>query len=493
MKFKREKTNILFFLGTYLMVIVLFFPAIFNFYSHDDFFHYRIAEANSLKEFISFFDLTNAPFGWGYYRPLTTQVLYFLGRTLFNFNPMIMHAVAFLMFFMVVFLVFKLIRALSKNNLAAYLGTFFYATSAAHFSHLYSIANQELGHAIFFLSSTLAFINFLEKKKLKYYFLSLLAFVIALTCKEFALMLPIVLALVYFYLTVRKEIKTSFKKFVLSMLPFGLVLSVYLYLHVFDYGLVKGDSYIWDFSPIKALNTLGWYGLWSLSLPKMLAGFDFISPGFGFNLSLFKSWPREVILVLFLFLIFSGLLLTSFIISLFNKLNRKEMILAGFSLIWFSSTLLPVLFLPWHKFTTYLTIPMIGTAAIIGFLLSKSHSRLLIFLTFAVYVSFSAISLEITRRVDWIGTGPRTAKKVYQYLIENYSDKEEKLIIVFFDTEEDKQLLLLPSNEVKLALSGDNFFAVFFPDKIRVKYGEEADPFEEDKVIRLPARQFVEF
>jgi len=487
------KKSLIFFPFTYLLGFLLFFPGLFNFYSHDDFFHYRIAEANSLKEFISFFDLTSAPFGWGYYRPLTTQVLYFLGRTLFNFNPIIMHVIAFLMFFIVVFLVFKLIQTLSKNNLAAYLGTLFYATSAAHFSHLYSIANQELGHAIFFLSSTLAFIKFLEKKKLKYYFLSLLSFVIALTCKEFALMLPIVLALVYFYLITRKEIKTAFKKFVLSMLPFGLILSVYLYLHVFDYGLVEGDSYIWDFSPIKALNTLGWYGLWSLSLPKMLAEFDFVSPGFGLNLSLFKSWPREVILALFLFLIFSGLLLTSLVISLFNKLNRKEMILGGFSLIWFSLTLLPVLFLPWHKFTTYLTIPMIGTATIIGYLLSKSHSRFLIVLTFAVYISLSAITLEITRRVDWIGTGPRTAKKVYQYLIENYSDEKEKLIIVFFDTEEDKQLLLLPSNEVKLALSGDNFFAVFFPDKIKAKYGEEADPLEEDKVIRLPARQFMEF
>ena len=136
---------------------------------------------------------------------------------------------------------------------------------------------------------------------------------------------------------------------------------------------------------------------------------------------------------------------------------------------------------------------MIGTAIIIGYLLSKSHSRLLIFLTLAVYISLSAISLEITRRVDWIGTGPRTAKKVYQYLIENYSDRKGKMIIVFFDTEEDKQLLLLPSNEVKLALSGDNFFAVFFPDKIGVKYGEEVGPLEKDKVIRLPARQFMEF
>ena len=487
------KKNLIFFLFTYLLGFLLFFPGLFNFYSHDDFFHYRIAEANSLKEFISFFDLTNAPFGWGYYRPLTTQVLYFLGRTVFNFNPIIMHLVAFLMFFIVVFLVFKLILALSKNNLIAYLGTLFYATSAAHFSHLYSIANQELGHAIFFLSSILAFIKFLEKKKLKYYFLSLLTFMIALTCKEFALMLPIVLVLVYFYLIARKEIKTSFKWFVLSILSFGLVLSVYLYLHVFNYGLVEGDSYIWDFSPIKALNTLGWYGLWSLSLPKMLAGFDFISSGFSFNLSLFKSWPREVILALFLFLVFLVLLLINLIISLFNKLNRKEMILVGFSLIWFSLTLLPVLFLPWHKFTTYLTIPMIGTATIIGYLLSKSYSRLLIILTFAVYVSLSAITLEITRRVDWISTGPRTAKKVYQYLMENYSGREEKMIIVFFDTEEDRQLLLLPSNEVKLALSGDNFFAVFFPNEIKANYGEEADPLLKDEVIRLPARQFVEF
>jgi len=493
----------LFFILTYVVAFLLFLPGLFNFYSHDDFFHYKIAEAHSFREFVSFFDLTNAPEGWGYYRPLTTQVLYFFGRNLFNSNPVIMHAIGFLMFFIVIFLVFYLIKALTKNLSVAYLATLFYATSASHFSHLYSIANQELGHAIFFLTSIIFFIKFLEKKCLKYYWISLTGFLVALTCKEFAVMLVPSLVLVYALLKLKKQTLVSLKRFILLLLPFLTLLIIYVYLHVFHYGLVEGDSYIWVFTPKAALNSLLWYGLWSLGLPKMLAEFEFFHPGLKFNLNLFKIWPQEVIFALFLFGSLVLLLSKAALFSL-KKTGKKQIFTYLFSIIWFVCTLAPVIFLPWHKFTTYLTIPLIGIVIILGHFLHgaqkasffKKRKRLaclLIYTIFAVYISLSSITLEITRRVDWIGTGPRIARRVFNYLKKIENQLKSKEAIVFYDRPEDKDLLLSPSKEVKLALSGNNFFSVFYNGQIKAYFVGSKDKVEVDNALKLPARQFVEY
>src|SRR3989304_6842531 len=143
------------------IIFFLYYPALNNFYTHDDFFHFKISNATSLKEFLSFFDPIHAPEGWGFYRPLTTQVLYFVIRNLFNFNPIAAHLLALGMFLIVCAMVYKLILLLTENKKQALFGLFLYAISASHFTHLYSIANQELGHAIFFLGSVLAFIKFL--------------------------------------------------------------------------------------------------------------------------------------------------------------------------------------------------------------------------------------------------------------------------------------------------------------------------------------------
>jgi len=499
MKFSKP----LFFISTYLLAFLLFLPGLFNFYSHDDFFHYKIAETHSFKEFLGFFDLTRGPENWGYYRPLTTQVLYFLGREVFNFNPVIMHAIAFLMFFIVVFLVFSLVKALTEKEPLAYLATFFYATSASHFSHLYSVANQELGHAIFFLTSTIFFVKFLKKKNFKYYWISFGSFLAALTCKESAVMLVPSLVLIYALLRLKRQTLIPLKRFVFFILPFLALLAAYAYLHIFYYGLVKGESYIWVFTPQAALNSLLWYGLWSLGLPKMLAEFEFFKSGLKFNLSLFKIWPQEVIIALCLFGVLL-LFLAFFVLFSFKKINKKQFFVYFFSIIWFICSLAPVIFLPWHKFTTYLTIPLIGVAIILSQLVynmrqallqkkRKSVARLLIFTFFAVYLSLSSISLEITRRVDWIGTGPRIAKRVFNYFKKIESQLENKEVVVFYDRPEDKNLLLSPSKEVKLALSGNNFFSVFYGGRIKAYFVGPKKTVEIDNALKLPARQFVEY
>ncbi len=475
-----------------VLVLGLFFPALNNFYTHDDFYHFEMAQAESVGEVLKFFDLTEAPGGWGYYRPLTTQVVYFINQKVFNYSPLAMHGLAFLLFGLVVYLVYRLIEALTNKKEVAYLASLLYAASASHFSHLYSIANQELGHAIFFLSSNLFFIRYLKAKRKKDYGLAWLAFGGALLSKEFSVMLPVALMLVGIYLGLKKEWDFSFKGLFKLMLPFVGLLAIYGYLHVFKYGLIKGDSYIWVFSPKVAINSLAWYGLWSLNMPKMLV--DFVGPGFKLNPNIFKFWGKEIGLILTLF---SMLIVMLAVIAWqgLKKISRSEWLTYIFSLAWFGVMLLPVIFLPWHKFTTYLTIPLVGVVLSLSWLINKAGKKMNLWVLawLIIYLLLSNRTLELTRRTDWITQGAETAKKVFSYLDENYPQLDKDLEIYFYDTEADQDLPWLPSDQLKLVLSDESFSRVFYEGKIKPHYVKSEEEITNLEAIKLPARQFFSY
>jgi len=88
--------------------------------------------------------------------------VYFLLTTLFNRSSLVAHLWAFGLFFILSVLVYKLLKYLAANKTAALIGVCFYTLSAAHFSHLMSIANQELIHGIFFVLTLIGFIRLLK-------------------------------------------------------------------------------------------------------------------------------------------------------------------------------------------------------------------------------------------------------------------------------------------------------------------------------------------
>jgi hypothetical protein len=476
------------------LVVLLFYPALFNFFSHDDWFHFKIAEASNLKEFLTFFDLRLAPEGWGYYRPLTTQVLYLLVSKVFNFNPVVAHCLAFLLFFIVLYLVYKFIFLLTQNKNQSILAIFLYATSATHFSHLYSIANQELGHAIFFLSSILLFFKFFKTKKIIYYLFSIMSFIIALTCKEFAFTLPVMLGIVGSYLILQKKIKLKLIQLIKLLIPYLIIAGIYGYLHYFAYGTVQGDSYIWVFSPKVFINNIFWYGLWSLNLPKMLV--DYITLNLQVNPNLFIYWSREIIPIFVLFCIFIGLV----IFSLFKnkKQIKKDKYLYAFSFIWFGVYLTPVLFLPWHKFTTYLTLPLIGVVLLLSKLLFDilkkiKQPEIFTIIFFGVYISLSALTLNITRQTDWISQGAKVSQKIHNYFYAKPEILKNVSNVIFYDNPKDSQLPWSPADQVRLSLSDNNYWQVFYDGKIKAYYLQNLEEATISADLKLPARQFLEY
>ncbi len=472
-------------------MLVLYFPIFNTFYTHDDFFHFAISQIKSPAEFINAFNIFVAPQNWGHYRPLSTQVVYFIIGTLFRFNPLVTHIFILALFFGVVYLVFIFINLLSQNRFVAYLATFFYATSATHFYHLYSIANQELVHAIFFLICVNSFTNFLLHQKRGLVIISWFAFLGSLLSKELSLILPLILLVIYGYFRLAGKTTVTIRKLVRIFIPFlGLVLS-YIYCRSYYYGWAKGDSYIWNFSPLIILNSLFWYGLWSLNLPQMLV--DFIGPGIKINPNLFIYWNREIIPIFIVFGIFILALLGILKFS-WSKLKVGTNLYL-FSLFWFGITLSPVVFLPWHKFTIYLTLPLVGVVLALSLLISEARQakkivpNIFIGSLIGSFLLLSFLTLNFTRRIDWLTRGASIAQNVYNYFMIHPDSFPRSATIVFYDQPEDNKLLYRPSSELKLILSDQNFFTVFFPS-LSVKYLQSPLSTKDPAIIQFPARQF---
>jgi len=473
----------------FIISFVLYFPSIFGFYTNDDFFLLKISQTNSLGGFINFFNLTVGPDGLGMYRPITTQVFYFLGRSLFNLNPIGLHVISFLVFFGVIYLVFRLALELLKNERISLVAALLYATSATHFGHLYYLATfQELGLTTFFLLSVIYFVKFLDRAKLKYYLVSFVFFLASLLSKETAVVLPAVLVVIYALRKVTKDTKVSISRFFVFLLPHLLILAGYLYLRVRFYGLAVGDSYVWDFS-LRAFNTLFWYGLWSLNIPEMLV--DFVGPGFVFNPNLFKFYSKEIIPI---FVLFATLVAGIGYLLVKNQkklINQRAIILILFSVCWFVITLIPVLFLPLHKFTFYLTLPLIGIVFVISYLINLNDKRPITIVFLAIWVAVSVLTLTLTYKTNWITKGAETARRVHDYLLGNAKTLADYKTIVFYDVEEDDNLPWSPAEVLKVTLSDQNYFKVFWNDKFTVSYYTSGNDIKENGAIRIRSRKFL--
>lgn len=473
----------------FLISFILFFPSLSVFYTHDDFFLLKISKANSLGTFFNFFNFTQGTEGLGVYRPLTTQVFYFLSNSVFNLNPLPLHVISFITFFLVIYLVYKLVNKLVESDSVAFFAALLYATSATHYGHLYYLATyQELGLTVFCLLSVALFIKFVNTENIKHYFLSVATYILALFSKETAVVIPGILILTYGFLKLKKEKIISIKKFILVLSSFIIILLVYLYFHFFLYGLAQGESYIWDFS-LRFINTLAWYGLWSFNLPEMLV--DFVGPGLKFNPNLFKFWSKEIVSIFYAF----GAAMTfiaCLVLKVSKNLKKKDFRIIIFSLTWFILTLVPVLFLPLHKFTYYLTLPLIGVVLAISYLIEKAKAANSFRLAFAfIWVILSIFTLQLTTKTHWISQGSKVARNTYDYFARYEKTGESKKYIEFYDTSEDEELPWSPSDLVKVVLSQNNFFEVFFEDEFELM--QEGIDKLEDNIVRVKARDLLNY
>jgi hypothetical protein len=418
--------------------VLVFSPALDNFFSADDWFHLRVSQVVSPQEFINFFSFSQTPQFAGSYRPLSTQTFFFLSQSLFGLNPIPYHLLVFLIFSLSLYLLYKVTLEMFGNNRFSCLAVFIYGISATNFTRLYFLsAFQEILLVTLVLASVLAYFRSCRA-------LSLLIFVFALMSKETAIVLPGIILIIDWY---RKQL--NFRRLV----PFFLILSVYGYLRFVHLGGVAGESYIWDFSPKKALNSLFWYGLWSLGAPEFLV--DYVGSGLKVLPKFFTDLSSWSYVILAYTLAGCATFAALFLARI--ETSRKRVALGGSIFI---ASLLPVIFLPWHKFTLELGLPMVGVSVIVASLITMKSKMSYVFLTIYVLANVSTNFLYLPRHYSV--TRAILAQKVYQYFLAEYPSPQVGSYFEFINDTPNYGPEWGSSKQIAQATSGSEMFKLIY-------------------------------
>jgi hypothetical protein len=458
----------------YFFPVLLYLPALGNFFSGDDWFHLRISQISSLQEFFNFFSFTANAQTASFYRPISTQVFFFVFQKLFGLTAWPYYLFGLALFTYSIYLVRKfscLYLKSSATGRSAFGGdicnltSVIYALSVSNFTRVYFLsAYQELFLVVF---SLLTLINFAKKP-----LLSILFFVLALLSKETAIVLPL-LIFIFNY----KDLKKN-SIYLISVI---CISAIYLYFRLFHFGLAAGDSYIWNFSPAKTINTLMWYVLWSFGAPELLV--DYVGSGLKLVPRFFTDyvyWWRIIIFPLIITILSTIVLGFK---KLYHHFQEKDLAPFVISLLKFKAffliTLLPVLFLPSHKFTLELGLPLVGFSLIIAWLLPKKFNALsFCFFVFFILLNLSMNYLTYTRHYS-VSRG-EISKKVYEYFNVRSAKYPESCYFQFKNDFKNNGEIWGQSKQISQSLSGSEFFKVYYENK-------SAEVFYEDNKNALPA------
>ncbi len=430
-------------------------PALGNFFSADDWFHLRVTQIDTFQHFLNFFSFSQTSQSASFYRPLSTQVFFYTFQSIFGLNAIAYYLFGLILFVYILYLVKKLSEAYLPSTIHN-LPSIIYGLSVSNFTRVYFVsAFQELFLVVF---SLLTLLNFKSKPRL-----SLLFFVLALMSKETAIVLPVLI----FLLNIKD--KKLLVSTIYDLRSAILISVVYLYFRLFHFGLAVGDSYLWDFSPVKAANTLMWYVLWSAGAPELLV--DYIGSGLRPIPRFFADYPSwwQFIVFPLLFLVSASFFM---LLKSIKNLNSNFWIFVLFFVI----SLSPVLFLPSHKFGLELGLPLVGFAISLAVLLTvtcKFNTLSFCFFVLFIFYNLSMNYLTYTRHYS-VSRG-QISKKVYEYFSQNYPTLPDYQYFEFINDAEDKGDLWGQSKQISQSLSGSDFFRVFYHLPVYMVYYHDMD------------------
>lgn len=417
------------FVVIFIVVIVLYYPVLFTYFSHDDFFHFKVSLTDgSLESFTKLFGFY--PFEIrkiAFYRPIFRELLYNGFYFLFGLNQIPFRILQFAIHFINIYLVFNLIQQIYKNKVISFFSAFFFGICATNVSSFYYLAGgiQAQGATMFILLTLIFFINYLNTKNSIYKIFSFLTFLFGLASHEQASLIPILLTGI---ILIKFNFRDALKKMV-NIWPYFLIVTIYVFLNIKIIGYSSTETqYKMVFNPKTTANTLMWYTNWALGAPEMLI--DFVKPGFKLNPSLMHYWGNY-------FRIIFPTLIISVLITSFNFLNlfvnfKKifEDKRFWFFLLWFPIGILPVLFLPQHKSTHYLYPSLPAFWAVMGVIsynsfqsIKKHHPHIawpLFLVLFISLLTLSVTSAVLGRTNYWAATRGKLAEKIIKNVKSKY-------------------------------------------------------------------------
>ena len=345
----------------------------------------------------------------GNYQPLT-MLSYLFEYKFFKLDPFGYHLTNLILHLLNCFFVFWLIYMLTRRISVSSITTFLFGLHPLHVESVAWVSERkDLFYALFFLAATVCYCYYLQEQKIKrYYYLTLILFILALLSKSMAITLPLVLFLID-YLFHRKRDKSALIDkitfFILSFI-FGTIAVTGQY----SVGAVRSGSLFNFFNKIVIASYSVIFYLNKILVPIKLSC---LYP---------YSGIRNIFPFLYSFFVFI-ILFTVVIVS--SKYTRKIIFGSGFFLI----TLLPVLqFIPIGQTIVadrYLYIASIGIFYILAegiFWLFTSKIKYFRFLQCLILVTLIAmisvlVSLTWKRCQVW-----KDGKSLWSDVLNKYPD-----------------------------------------------------------------------
>lgn len=355
-------------------------------FSQDDWYFLSISVAHSFREVVNFFNPWNQA-GFAFYRPLGTQLYYYLARLFWGLQgaPLGMHIVMLLIQSLSAHNVYRLVRTMTRDVRLALLIGVVYAGASTHFLSLYYIAaTQQLLAALFAL---LAINNYLEQKNIR----SALYFALALLSKEVAIVTPGIMILASQRIQGQKLL--NLPKMIRSLIPLGIVGLGYVGIRLLggvhvqsEYHLVLNGSVV---------STLRWYYLFGFGAPEVMVNYGL--PRMFVNVYRFIqdfTWQGFVTASVSLGL--GVYVLIRAVIGLWRKTGLTPLAV-GIYFTWWLVGIAPVLFLQDHRYPHYVDLSLIPMMLLV--LENQTKKAQVFFAT--ILIGVSLISINLSQSSHW--------------------------------------------------------------------------------------------
>ncbi len=374
-KLNKFNIYIIYILIPLILSTLLFSPFIFGFFVQDDFFFLAISKAHTFRELFDFF-IPRADVVW--YRPLSSQVFFFLGRRLFGLDPFYYHLVVLITHLLNIILIYYLALTMFKNHYIGILSSFIYGLSSVHFIALFWLSTYS-----FVLGPTFVLLTLLLYLKNKYY-LSFASFIIGLLTSEVVLLTLVPISILVYYK------QKSLGKLLLKLFPCLITTLLLIYFRKIIFpSSISG--------PYNIIVSMSFIFLFKFYLFRLL-GLPMLVDTLNIQNRLLVIIPAIIISVMGLFALYKAL----HNIKLQKIEKRGDYIRKIIFLIFlFLSFIFPFLLLPNHYSPHYLTYSLIGASILLSFIFSYVHK--LVTVTFITCFAFLQVtSIFITYNSHWI-------------------------------------------------------------------------------------------
>ena len=424
--------------------LILFFPSLGYYFFQDDWFVLNWVQT---QDFASFFAFRTDIIYW---RPISMPLLFFTAKNLFGINPLGYNLIAFSIFFVLIFAVYKLFEFLGFNRKLSLTTAFLYGIWPIHYISLswFSTTSYVIG-PLFQVLSFIFFIKFTKDKKNLLYIFSFMLFLFGIASSEFTLMLPAILA-AWSFLIKRKY----YLKF---LLPYIIIDIIYLFARFYIFPIPAEGNYQ-TFINKQLLNNFVWYIAWAIGFPERFKSLIFLKIPWQSLKILAQYWIITIPVLLLLILLIKQIL-TSF---------KKSLKFYLFGITWFLIGLLPVITIINHSFPMYLSLSGLGFLYVVATLLKNSSNLIwILFLCLWSIVSFT--NLQFTRNLHWIRNEQAISRAYMDYVKELAPNPSKNSVFHFkpanLEFSKDHQFLLVETEDtLKQSLGDQNAVQVIYSD-----------------------------